>query len=343
MRLRPFGKTGLKVSEIGFGCWAIGGNAYGNVCDKDSRAALETAWQSGINFYDTADIYGEGHSETLVGEFLKEKPRREVLVASKVGWDFYPPTTLTGRAGDRQLSPVSSATLNSVGHKKNFDPAYIRFACEQSLKRLGLKSMDLYQLHNPSLELIRQKDILNVLADLKKEKKVRFIGVSVHTEAEALAALEDERVDAIQVIFNLLDQRMAAKVFPAAERRKVAVIVREPLASGLLTGKYKPEHEFPKNDHRRRWTAGKREADWEKIQCIKAALKGSDISLLQASLEYALSFSAVSTVIPGTKTAEQAHENIQASLHPKLTVGDIEQLRKAYIENDIFRKELNPK
>jgi aryl-alcohol dehydrogenase-like predicted oxidoreductase len=333
MKSRILGRTGLRVSEIGFGCWAIGGNAYGKVRDEDSLGALETAWDGGVNFYDTADTYGEGHSERLLGKFLSGKPRDKFILATKVGWDFYPlqgPSDPSGR-------------LNHAGHRKNFDPGYIRFACAQSLKRLGIETIDLYQLHNPSLELIRKGETVRVLEELKREGKIRFIGISVHTEEEALAAIEDGRFDSLQVIFNLMDQRMAARVFSEAVRTNTGIIIREPLASGLLTGKYGPGHEFPKDDHRRRWVREKREADWEKIQCLQSALAGQKISLPQAALEYPLTFDAVSAIIPGAKTQKQVLENLNASLRPGLGPEAAAAIKKVYMENEIFRKALNPR
>src|SRR3989338_4297843 len=156
MKYRVLGKTGLKISEIGFGCWAIGGTSYGPTKDEDSLQALETAWERGVNFYDTADTYGHGHSEELLAKFLKGKPRDKVIIASKAGWDFY-----------------------HGGSRKNFDSDYLRFACDESLKRLGVDTIDLYQLHNPSLELIKEGRVVNVLEELKRAGKIRFIGISI--------------------------------------------------------------------------------------------------------------------------------------------------------------------
>lgn len=336
MRKRRLGRTGLEVSEIGFGCWPIGGGSYGPVRDEDSLVALEAAWDSGVNFFDTADTYGEGHSETLVGRFLKARSRDGIILATKVGWNFYPP------AG-RQAPPDSSSKINHVGHGKNFEPEYIRFACEQSLKRLGVDAVDFYQLHNPSLELIQKGDAVGVLEGLKKEGKIRFIGISVHTVAEALAVLKDVRVHAIQVIFNILDQRMAGRFFPEARVRDVGVIVREPLASGLLSGKYSPSYEFPKEDHRRRWVREKREADWQKIQLVQKTLGPGAPTLAKAALEFALAFEAISTVIPGAKTRAQTLENVSASLRPALAQEDVERLKGIYVREEIFQKGLNPR
>lgn len=338
MKERSLGQTGLKVSEIGLGCWAIGGNSYGDVRDEDSLEALETAWASGVNCFDTADIYGEGHSEILIGKFLKGKPRDKIFLATKAGWDFYPAGSKTFPWG----AEIPGKDHRAV-HRKNFDPAHLRFACDQSLKRLGVGTIDLYQLHNPSSEQIRRGEAVGALERLKKEGKIRFIGISVHTEAEALAALDDPRVEALQVIFNLLDRRMKAKVFPEASRKGVGVLAREPLASGLLTGKYAPDHAFPKNDHRRRWVAEKRALDWEKIQKLQAALKDQNISLQQAALEYILTFEAVTSVIPGAKTKAQVAENLTASVAPRLTRATVAAFEALYDTEPVFREGLIPR
>ena len=168
MKERRLGRTGLRISEIGFGCWPIGGGSYGPVRDENSLDALEVAWDSGVNFFDTADVYGEGHAEELLSRFLKEKSRDRIVIATKAGWDFY-----------------------HGAHKKDFSPAYLRSACEKSLRRLGVEAIDLFQLHNPSLETIQRKDTVTALELLRKEGKIRFIGISVHTEVEAFAALQD--------------------------------------------------------------------------------------------------------------------------------------------------------
>jgi len=338
MKERRLGKTGLRVSEVGFGCWAIGGNAYGPVRDEDSLGALEAAWESGVNFFDTADTYGEGHSEELLGKFLKGKPRDRLILATKCGWDFYPPSKKPA-----SLLPGSSEKINHTGHKKNFDTGYIRFACEQSLKRLGADVIDLFQLHNPSLELIRKGDLVSALEGLKKEGKIRFIGISIHTEAEALAALEDPRVQAIQIIFNLLDQRMREKILPEAKKKDAGVIVREPLASGLLSGKYAPSHEFPRDDHRRRWGLEKREADWQKVQLVRETLRSKAMPLSKAALEFTLGYEAVSAVIPGAKTRAQVFQNVAASLRPDSGPEDVNRLEALYAREEIFRKGLNPR
>jgi aryl-alcohol dehydrogenase-like predicted oxidoreductase len=320
MKERRVGKTSLRVSEIGFGCWAIGGGSYGPVNDANSLDALEVAWESGVNFFDTADVYGEGHSEELLGAFLKNKRREQAVIATKGGWDFY-----------------------HGAHVKNFTSGYLRSACEKSLKRLGIETIDLYQLHNPSLEMLRQREVVTMLESLRKEGKIRYIGISVHTEVEAFAALQDRRVHAIQVILNLMDQRMVERVFPEADKQNTGILVREPLASGMLSGDYLPSHEFPKDDHRRRWSPEKREADWRKVQCLQNALKDKKLPLTQAALEFALSFDVVSSVIPGAKTRTQVLANVAASLEPVLEREDHDRLQTLYAREEIFRQGLNPR
>jgi aryl-alcohol dehydrogenase-like predicted oxidoreductase len=199
MKFRRLGRTGLKVAEVGFGAWAIGGSSYGPTTREESLKALETACARGVNFFDTADTYGHGESESLVAALLKGRPRAELIVASKAGWDFY----------------------QGGGSRKRFDPDYLTFACGESLKRLGTDYIDLYQLHNPSLEQIQQGEAVGALAALKQAGKIRFIGISVHREDEALAAVRDGRVDTLQLIFNLLDQRMAERVFDVNSPRTI--------------------------------------------------------------------------------------------------------------------------
>jgi len=313
MNYRTLGRTGQVVSEIGFGSWAIGGLSYGTTRDEESLGALETAWEHGVTFFDTADTYGEGHSEELIGRFLKGK-RDRAFIATKVGWDFY-----------------------HGGTRRNFSSDYTRFACDQSLKRLETDRIDLYQLHNPKLEQIEAGELFDVLDELKAAGKIRFYGVSVHTPREALAVIRSGKADTVQLIFNLIDQRPVAEVFPEAEAKKVGVIAREPLACGLLTGKYTAESRFPKNDHRNRWPKEKLEADLEKVERLKSALSQPRASLVQPTLEFILSFKTVSVVIPGVKTKAQLLEQVKASEAPELTPEELSALRSLYEEEAIFQ------
>lgn len=316
MKYRRLGRTNLEVSEIGFGSWAIGGEGYGPTNDKDSLWALETAWENGVNFFDTADTYGKGHSESLIGSFLKNKPRDKIIIASKAGWDFY-----------------------HGGTKKNFDPDYIKFACDESLKRLGVDRIDLYQLHNPVCEVIERGAVFDTLSELKAEGKIRFIGISIHEEKEAMAAIRDGRADTFQLTLNYLDQKMTGAVFQEAAKHDIGVIAREPLAFGTLSGKYKKDSVFAKEDHRRRFMPDKWETNLKKVDLFRSKLPAG-ITPAQAALEYVLSFSEVSTVIPGMKTRMQVLENLKAVSHAKLTGEKIKELRKYFQQEVLFREEV---
>ncbi len=338
MKKRRLGKTGVEVPEMGMGCWAIGGVGYGPVSEPDALATLEAAWESGVRFFDTADTYGEGRSESFVGQFLKSKPRGEAVIATKAGVDFYPAA----------LWQKSSTQAVATGHKKNFRPDYIQFACEQSLKRLGVEYIDFYQLHNPNLETLKKSETFETVLKLKQAGKIRFAGLSLHTVDEALWALEHLPVDSLQLIYNILDQRMRLKVFPLAQKKGVAVIVREPLASGLLTGKYDSRVEFAKDDHRRRFSREKLAADCQKMDRIKDLLapRTTDheprIHLSQAALQFVLAEDAVSAVIPGAKCAEQAKQNSQAATECALDKEAIEKLQRLFELDPLFRRHLLP-
>lgn len=314
MKDRVLGRTGIRVSEIGFGAWAIGGTSYGPTRDEDSLDALEAAWEHGVNFFDTADTYGHGHSEELIAKFLKGK-RHEAVVATKVGWDFY-----------------------HGGQKKNFDPDYIRFAVDQSLKRLQIDFIDLYQLHNPTLEMIEKGEVFSVMEELRQAGKIRFIGVSVHVPREALAVIRSGKADVIQLIFNLLDQRAAAEVFPEAIAQEIGIIAREPFACGLLTGKYTAESRFHKMDHRNRWDRSRMANELKKFDRFKSLLPMEKITLPRAVLEFILAFDAVGAVIPGCKTRKQVLENLLASQEPKLRIEEISHLRSLYEREPVFQQ-----
>ena len=313
MKYRTLGRTGLRVSEIGFGAWAIGGTSYGPTKDEESFEALETAWEHGVNFFDTADTYGHGHSEKLIGKFLKGK-RDQTIVATKAGWDFY-----------------------HGGSKKNFGLDYLRFACDESLKRLQIDTIDLYQLHNPTLEQIEAGELFRLLDELKSAGKIRFYGVSVHTPREAFAVIQTGKADTVQMIFNLLDQRAIDEVFPEAEKHHIGIIAREPFACGLLTGKYTAQSTFHKMDHRNRWIRERMAADLKKFERFKAEFPLSRITPPRAALEFILSYETVSVVIPGVKTKAQVLENLLASEEPTFRAQELWQLRKIYETEPAFK------
>jgi len=312
MRNRPLGRTGLQVAEIGFGAWAIGGNAHGNsygpTNDADSIAAVRQAVDLGVNFFDTADVYGWGHSEEVLGEALADH-RDRVALATKVGGDFY-----------------------HGGVRMNFDPGYVAFALERSLRRLRTDHIDLYQLHNPPAEMMGDAETYEVLEALKGEHKIDHFGVSVHEPVEALMCLEAGKPEVLQIPFSLFRQEWIDGVFPAARRAGVGLIAREPLGNGFLTGKIRSDARFPQGDIRHHWPpsmiAG-RSAAAEHL----AFLSRSDRTLTQAALLFVLAFPEISVAIPGAKSVAQVEENVAASVAPSLSESELRSARSLYAKD----------
>jgi len=315
VKYRVLGRTGLRVSEIGFGAWPIGGNAHGNsygpTDDRWSKVALAKAFGHGCNFIDTADVYGHGHSEELIGSITN--CRNDTLIATKVGGNFYDGET-----------------------RMDFSPEHIRFACEQSLRRLRKDVIDLYQLHNPPLSLIQEGSIFDVMDELKREGKIRFYGVSIHDPAEGVAVIQNGCPDTIQVAYNMftLDEERQ-RLFDMAAQYNVGIIAREPLANGLLTGKFDGSEVFSRGDFRANWP---REYIQERAAIANALkfLVRPDRTLAQAALLFVLAQPVVSTVIVGCKTPQHTDENFGAAAAPPLTDEEIARARKGGYANNVF-------
>jgi len=296
MKYRDFGKSGLKVSEIGFGAWAIGGNAHGNCYghtdDRASLAAVQKAMELGCNFFDTADVYGRGHSETLLGKAIKGK-RERAIIATKVGADF-----------------------QSGFGAQNFSAEYIRAALERSLQRLKTDYIDIYQLHNPPLRLIGQESTFEILKILKREGKIRTWGLSIFDPTEGLVALRVTQPDALQVTYSIFNSRAEEVLFPSAREAGCAIIAREVLANGFLSGKYQEEAQFESGDFRAQWRREFILARVHGAQRLSFLVKLGQRTLAQTSLKFVLSNPEVAVALIGTKTAEQAEENFSASETP---------------------------
>ena len=298
MRYRVLGSTRLKVSEVGFGAWAIGGNTHGNsygpTDDETSINAILKAVELGCNFFDTADVYGHGHSEELLGKATKGR-RADMIIATKVGGDFY--------HGQRRM---------------NFDPDYVEFAVDKSLERLGTDYLDLLQMHNPPLQLMRDPKLYLPFEKLKKTGKIRHYGVSIHNPQEGLEAIRYGRPESIQVVYNILRQEAKEKLFEAATEKNVGIIAREPLANGFLTGKYNEDSTFQPGDIRHNFPR-------EYIRQLTRAseqlkfLESKHRTLSQASIRFVLDHKEISTVIPGAKGPTQSEQNMKSSNLPPLT------------------------
>jgi aryl-alcohol dehydrogenase-like predicted oxidoreductase len=297
MDTRRLGKTGFDVSEIGFGAWAVGAD-WGRVDDRESLAAMHAAVDAGVTFFDTADVYGDGRSERLVGQLLRE--RTEPLVAA----------TKFGRRGRLDAATYTYATL--------------RDWIERSRENLGVETVDLVQLHCPPWETYYTPSVFEACDRLVDEGLVRAYGVSVEKVEEALKAIEYPGVATVQIIFNMFRQRPADLFFREAIRRDVGIIARVPLASGLLTGKLARDTQFAADDHRAYNRHGERfdvgetfsGVDFETGLAAVEELRRlvpDDGTLAQVALRWILDFDAVSTVIPGAKTPEQARANAAAA------------------------------
>lgn len=310
MNYRTLGRTGVKAPEIGFGAWAIGGSAHGNsygpTDDEASVAALRRAFQLGCTFFDTADVYGWGHSEEILGEALAGH-RDEVAIATKVGGDFY-----------------------HGGVRMNFDPGYLAFALERSLNRLRTDYVDVYQLHNPPLQMMSEPATYEVLDHLQAENKVRHYGVSVHQPLEAVMAIQTGRAAVVQLPFSLFRQEWIDEVFPLAARYKVGVIAREPLGNGFLTGKYGEDATFPPGDIRHHWPRPMIRGQARAAAKLKSLLAKDGRTLAQSALKFVLSFPEVSVTIPGAKTSAHVEENVGSSRAPDLTEDEIAKVRDLY-------------
>jgi len=317
MRYRTLGSTGLRVSEIGFGTWGLGGNAHGAVAygptdDAQSLRALGAALDAGINFFDTADFYGFGHSEQVVGAALKAV-RSRVVIASKAGM------------------------LDAAG-TQDFSPRHLRSALERSLARLGTDYIDLYQLHSPPLELLRRDDaVRSELQRFKDEGKIRAFGLSARSPEDAAVAVSELGFQCIQANFNLVDQRaLESGLFAACAQRGAGMIARTPLCFGFLTGRYAAA-EFDRHDHRNRWSAEQR-SRWAGAMAlfVSAMAQRPGQTPAQFALRFCLSFPAVSTAIPGMLTEAHVGENAAASDLGPLAEREVAEIAGVYREHSFF-------
>jgi len=318
VKRRLLGRTELAVSEVGFGAWAIGGNRYGNsygpTDDAESIRAVHRAVELGCNFFDTADVYGHGHSEEILGEALDGR-RQQVILATKVGGNFYNRDIhpllrdRIAQAAGVPFDRIPPDALLPVTHDANFTASYVRFALAMSLSRLRTDYIDLLQLHNPPLQQISALETYGVLEDLKKEGLIRAYGVSVHSPEEGLAAVQSTMPDTVQLVYNLARREAESGFFPAAHAANVGVIVREPLANGFLAGRYVEGSTWDRGDIRSRMPGqyvARLVALGRRVREL-AARTGSTAA--QLALRFVLDNPGAATVIVGTKTVTQADEN----------------------------------
>jgi len=319
MKYRALGRTGWMVSEVSFGAWAIGG-AWGQVSEKDALEALNQAVDSGVNFIDTADVYGDGRSERLIAALKKQRKNNnneEIIVATKAGRRL-PRQTVEGYSRENLTAWV-----------------------DDSLRNLAVESLDLLQLHCPPTELYDRPEVFAILDNFVRAGKIRYYGVSVEKVEEALRAIEHPNVQTVQIIFNCFRQRPADLFFARAQQKRVGILARVPLASGLLTGKLGPNSTFAADDHRNFNRHGEAfdvgetfsgvdyNAGLEAVEEIRRLLPPA-VSMSQFALRWILMFDAVSCAIPGGKRPEQVAENCRASDLPSLAPETMAAVRRIY-------------
>ena len=317
MIYRKLGRTGWRVSTVSFGAWAIG-SAWGHVDSGESLRTLHKAVDRGVNFFDTADVYGDGHSERLLAQLKRERDE-EIIVATKAG---------------RRLDPHIADGYNAENLSQFI---------ERSLKNLAVEALDLLQLHCPPTEVYYRPEVFAALDDFVKQGKVRYYGVSVEHVEEALKAIEFPNVQSVQIIFNIFRQRPADLLFNEAERRQVGILARLPLSSGMLTGKLNTKSEFAPDDHRafnRHGEAFDRGETFSGVdyqvglQVVEdlRALVPAGTSLTQFALRWILMHEAVTCAIPGAKRPEQVEENVSASDLPPLSYDVMQRVKELYAE-----------
>ncbi|MGH7884346.1 MAG: aldo/keto reductase [Thermodesulfobacteriota bacterium] len=304
MNYRKLGETGLEVSEIGFGAWAIGGAGYGPTDDTESILTLHEALDCGINFIDTSDSYGKGHSEKLIGRVLAERKDKDTIVATKFGWDFY----------------------GSGGIRGNLNPEYIVFALDQSLARLKRDSIDIYQIHNQTPENILQFKVIETLVKLKEQGKIKNYGISVNYISDAVKLIKNFKFDTLQITYNLLFSPAEKELFHLKAVDSMGIICREPLVNGFLTGKYNMGTSFVKTDHRNGFNKNKKREIFNKVEQFRF-LENNNRNLTQAAISYCLRNNAIGTTITGIKNRKQLRENI-ASTNIKISNDEMAQIKK---------------
>lgn len=315
MNYRLFDHTGFEASEIGLGTWQLGGADWGEVDEGRALDTLKAASEGGVNFFDTADVYGLGRSEEIIGRFLKETPEK-IFIATKLG------------------------RFPEPGWPTNFSLESLRAHTEASLRRLGVEAVDLTQLHCIPIEVLREGEVFESLRVLKREGKIRSFGVSVETDEEAFVCLAQEGLASLQIIFNIF-RRKPLELFETATQKGVALIVRLPLASGLLSGKFTKGTKFAATDHRsynregQAFNVGETFAGLtlEKGVELSEALKAMapvGMTMAQMALRWILDFDAVSVIIPGASNPQQARDNVTASNLPPLGEALHAQLKEFY-------------
>ena len=320
MKYRQLGNTDLSVSEVGFGVWTVGTSWWGKIEEPQSINLLRQAFDLGVNFFDTGDTYGEGYGEEILAKALKQQ-RHDIVIGTKFGYDFY---TYVVREGHQE-------------RPQKWTPGFVRYACEQSLRRLDTDYIDLYQLHNPKMDAIEDDELFDTLDELVKEGKILHygfaIGPDIGWEEEGTAAVEYRDAQVMQIIYSILEQDPARAWFPLARERKTGLITRVPHASGMLDGTYTKDTVFEASDHR-----SHRRQEWLNTSLAKIAhldflMENMDATIGQIAIKFALSEDMVASVLPNITNIPQLTEFAAASETEAIPQEFLDQLNELYDEN----------
>ena len=320
MQYRTLGESGLRISTVGFGVWTVSTTWWGIKDDAVGIDLLRKAFDLGITFYDTADTYGDGKGETLLAEALGDR-RDEIVIATKFGYDWY---NHPERRGQQE-------------RPHDWSPKFVRFACEQSLKRLSTDRIDFYQMHNPRLTAIESDELFATLEDLKAEGKVRSygaaLGPAIGWEAEGLAVIRNRPIAGLQQIYNLLEQHPGRRLTEACAAKGVGVVCRVTHSSGLLEGKYTLDTTFDKTDHR-----SHRKREWlveglQKVGQLAFLTEGTGRTIGQAALQWLLASPAIASTLPNIYNEEQLIEFAQAADVPPLTDEELARVQALHDAN----------
>ncbi len=329
MQYRNFGTTDLKASVVGFGVWTVSTRMWGVTDEAIRLRLLQRAFELGVTFYDTADVYGDGLGETILTQALGAH-RDEMTIATKFGYDFY-------------AAPGEQPGQKERPH--DWSPAYIKRACEESLKRLATDRIDLYQLHNPRLDALQNDDLFAALEELKAAGKIRHYGaalgpaIDIRQAEEGATAFRTRRMASVQIIYNLLEQMLGPDVLAAAREAGGGVMCRVPHASGLLEGSYTTETEFAPGDHRNfRVSTNEKRKAWledglKKIETLDFLIKGTGRTLGQAALQWLWAEPLLATALPNIYDEKQLEELCAAPDTPPLTAEELAQVQDLYARN----------
>ncbi len=328
MKYRHLPRTDLDLSEVGFGLWTLGTTWWGRIEESEKVRLLERAVELGINFYDTADTYGEGHGEEVLAKALRHE-RHNIVIATKFGYDFYD-------------------SIERIGHQERtqrFEPDFIRFALEESLRRLNTDYIDIYQLHNPRIDTIEKDEVFDLLNDLVKEGKVRYYGSALGPDIgwfeEGEASMRERQVQSLQIIYSILEQEPARQFFPIAEDEQVGLISRVPHASEVLTDRYSQPPTFDASDHR-----AHRKQEWlaqalKKADQVKFLAEETGRTMAQSAIKFCLAQPTIVSVLPNITNMQELTEYAASPDTPDLSIEECEQIDDLW-ENGFYLEEASP-